>query len=94
MCVNVFTQVGRRWETGGGGEASPKTRGEGGMETGEGWTHGALVGSLLPSFAEPEAPRGGGGESTSPPSLAWMEPETVRWPCQPSSPPSSGGTRT
>ena len=98
MRVNVLTQVGRRWEMaaqgGWDGEASPKTRGEGGMETREGWTHGALVGSLPPGFAEPEAPRGGGGESTSPPGLSWVEPETVRWPCQPSSPPSSGGTRT
>ena len=96
MRVNVLTQVGRRWGAarGWGAEASPKTRGEGGMETREGCTHGALVGSLPPSFAEPEAPRGGGGESTSPPGLAWVEPETVRWPCQPSSLPCCGGTRT
>lgn len=78
----------RRWAGGGrqwGGEAGPETRGEGGM----GWTHRALGGSLPPGFAEPEAPRGEGGESTS----ALGEPETIRWPCQPSSPPSPGEMR-
>ena len=48
------------------GQASPETRVRGAWGRGEGWTHRALGGSWPPGFAEPEAPRGEGRESTSP----------------------------